>query len=303
VPEGHQFASASGEKVPLVAAGLLAGLLAGLFGVGGGILLVPAFVLLLGMNQRLAHGTSLVAIGPIAVAGLAGYGLHGEVDVPAAVSISVGAMGGALAGTRLLGILPRRVLRLAFAATLLVTAVSLFLHVSAHGHRVALTPLLVLGLFSAGLLSGTAAGLLGVGGGIVIVPVLVLLFGLDATLAKGTSLATVIPAAVVGTVSNLRQHNADLRSGLVAGFSGTVGAIGGAELAQWIPERFSVALFAGLLLVVAFRLVRGLSQDLSQDPSQALVRGLSQDLSQDPNQDLRREPRSKIFSPEDPEPR
>ena len=64
----------------LVVVGLAAGFLSGLFGVGGGVLMVPGLVLVLGMGQRLAHGTSLAAIVPIAVAGVAGYALAGEVD-------------------------------------------------------------------------------------------------------------------------------------------------------------------------------------------------------------------------------
>ena len=62
----------------IVLVGLAAGFLSGLFGVGGGVLMVPALVLVLGMGQRLAHGTSLAAIVPIALAGVLGYALGGR---------------------------------------------------------------------------------------------------------------------------------------------------------------------------------------------------------------------------------
>src|SRR4051794_29643170 len=68
-----------------IVVGLVAGLLSGIFGVGGGILIVPGLVLALGMQQRLAHGTSLAAIIPIAAAGLSGYAVAGEVDWLAAL--------------------------------------------------------------------------------------------------------------------------------------------------------------------------------------------------------------------------
>jgi uncharacterized membrane protein YfcA len=63
-----------------LAVGLGAGLLSGLFGVGGGILIVPAFVLLLKFDQRLANGTSLGAVLPISISGLITYWSHGNVD-------------------------------------------------------------------------------------------------------------------------------------------------------------------------------------------------------------------------------
>ena len=63
-----------------LAVGLGAGLLSGLFGVGGGILIVPAFVLLLKFDQRLANGTSLGAVLPISISGLMTYWSQGNVD-------------------------------------------------------------------------------------------------------------------------------------------------------------------------------------------------------------------------------
>src|SRR3712207_648885 len=105
-----------------IVVGALAGFLSGLFGVGGGILIVPGLVFLLAMDQRRAHGTSLAAIVPIAIAGVAGFVLDDAVDWPVAAAIIVGAIGGSLIGTTALQVIPQRGLRIAFIAFLLATA-------------------------------------------------------------------------------------------------------------------------------------------------------------------------------------
>src|ERR687895_1270464 len=91
--------------------GILAGGLSGLFGVGGGILIIPGLVLFLGMAQRTAHATSLAAIIPIAASGVAGYALEGSVDWPAATWLATGAAAGAVIGTKALQRLSQTTLR------------------------------------------------------------------------------------------------------------------------------------------------------------------------------------------------
>src|SRR5687767_6074920 len=109
------------------AVGLVAGFLSGLFGVGGGALIVPGLVFLLSMDQRRAHGTSLAAIIPIAAAGVVGFALEGSVDWPAAGLLSLGAVAGAVGGTEILQRLRTRTLRLTFAGLLALTALRLLL--------------------------------------------------------------------------------------------------------------------------------------------------------------------------------
>ena len=194
--------------------------MAGLFGVGGGILIVPALVLVLGMEQRLAHGTSLAAIVPIAVGGVAGYVWSGSVDWVAVAILVGGAVLGAVAGTHALHRLPQRVLRVVFSLYLLATAVSLFLNVGSTAAQERLTVPTVAGLVLIGLAAGTIAGLLGVGGGLVMVPAMILLLSMPVAVAKGTSLAVTVPTAVVGTIRNLGVRNVDLVLAGVIGIDG-----------------------------------------------------------------------------------
>lgn len=248
-------ARAQGWLVRAAVLGVVAGFLGGLFGVGGGILIVPALVLFMHMDQRLAHGTSLAAVLPIAVASLIGYTLEDKVDWPVGVLLAIGAVGGAVIGTHILHVLPQRVLGYVFAGFLLLTAVRLVAdHSSAVGRSdltVGRGALLVL----IGLITGILAGLLGVGGGIVMVPAMIVLFGIPAVVAKGTSLAVIVPTAVMGTWRNRTKHNTDLRIAAVVGMAGIVSAFAASQVSVGLSETTSNVLFAVLLAAVAVRML------------------------------------------------
>lgn len=109
----------------LVAIGLLAGLFSALFGVGGGILIVPLLILVQRFPERPAMATSLAAIGVTALAGTIGYAFVGHVDLALAALVGVPAATGAVAGAALQQRLARRWLAFAFSALLVAVAVSL----------------------------------------------------------------------------------------------------------------------------------------------------------------------------------
>jgi len=109
----------------LAAVGTAAGLFSGLFGVGGGVVLVPALVLWLGYGEREASGTSLAAIVPIAAVAAALQAAYGNVDVAYAVLVGVPAVAGVLAGTWLQQRVPQRAVSFAFAGVLVAAAVGL----------------------------------------------------------------------------------------------------------------------------------------------------------------------------------
>ena len=235
--------------------GILAGALSGLFGVGGGILIVPGLVFFLQMGQRLAHATSLAAIIPIAGSAVAGYALEGSIDWPAAAWLAGGAAVGAVVGARLLQRMSERALRRTFAGFLLLSALALLLHISDGTGRGELGPALAVGLVVAGMISGVLAGLLGVGGGIVIVPALILLFSLPNAVAKGTSLVVILPTAVAGTLQNVRKQAADLVTAGWVGLGGVVAAFVASLVSVRLDPRVSSVLFAVLLVAVAVRLL------------------------------------------------
>jgi uncharacterized membrane protein YfcA len=217
--------------------------------------MVPALVLVLGMGQRLAHGTSLAAIVPIATAGVVGYAVAGELDVAVAVCLVAGsATVGAPLGTYLLRIMPIRLLAGVFSLVMLATAVHLVAGDAEAPGRGDLTLGTVLALVAVGVLAGTLSGLLGVGGGVITVPALIVLIGLPAVVAKGSSLLVIIPTAAVGTQRNRAHDNVDLRVALVLGLSGLVSSYAASQLSVELDERLSNRLFAALLIVVAVKL-------------------------------------------------
>jgi uncharacterized membrane protein YfcA len=109
----------------LAVIGTGAGLFSGLFGVGGGTVIVPLLILWMGYEDREATGTSLGAIVLIAAAAMAAEGAYGNVHVGDGLLVGVPAVGGVLAGTALQQRVPRRTVTLLFAALLVVTAITL----------------------------------------------------------------------------------------------------------------------------------------------------------------------------------
>lgn len=116
---------ARGRAGQLALVGTAAGLFSGLFGVGGGTVIVPLLVLWLGFGEREATGTSLVAIGLIATLGAAAQAAYGTVDVAKGLLVGVPAVGGVVLGTWLQQRLGGRTISLLFAGLLVLVAVDL----------------------------------------------------------------------------------------------------------------------------------------------------------------------------------
>lgn len=234
--------------------GLLAGLLSGLFGVGGGTVIVPLLVLLLGFDQRRAAGTSLAAIVPTATVGVVSYALSGAVAWIPALLLAGGAIAGAQLGSWLLPRVSQTALRWAFVAFLAGVIVMLFVAVPSRDAVFELTAAGAVALVGLGLVTGVASGLVGVGGGIVVVPVLMLAFGTSDLVAKGTSLLMMIPAALSGTLGNVRRGNVDLVPALLIGVAACTTTAVGAWLATLVDPFAGAVLFALFLAFIAVQM-------------------------------------------------
>ena len=106
------------------------------------------------------------------------------------------------------------------------------------------------------LAGGALGGLLGVGGGILFVPALVVFLDAGQVGAEATSLLVIVPMAIVGTWRQRRNGNVDLRAGLALGLLSVPGVVAGVVLANLLPERALELSFAALCLIVAGRLLR-----------------------------------------------
>lgn len=111
--------------------GLVGGVLSGLFGIGGGLVIVPALILLVGMTPKQAAGTSLAALLlPVGILGALEYWRAGQVDVRMAILVAAGLLVGAFIGARLAVGLPNELLQRAFGVLLLLVGLRLALIVS-----------------------------------------------------------------------------------------------------------------------------------------------------------------------------
>jgi uncharacterized membrane protein YfcA len=115
----------AGRTLRLAAIGTAAGLFSGLFGVGGGVVIVPLLVLWCGFGERLATGTSLAAIVIVAAVAAGVHGLYGNVHLREGVLVGLPAVAGVLIGTELQQRISSKAISLIFAALLAVVAVDL----------------------------------------------------------------------------------------------------------------------------------------------------------------------------------
>ncbi|NLA64641.1 MAG: sulfite exporter TauE/SafE family protein [Leucobacter sp.] len=246
--------------IALVGVGLAAGMLSGLFGIGGGTIIVPALVLWLHMPQRLAAGTSVAAILPAAVVGAISYGAQGNVDWVAALCLALGIVIGAQLGTFLLSRLPVKALQWGFVVFLLIIIVSLWFVVPQREDQISITWLTGLFLVLTGFMTGVLSGVLGVGGGIIVVPVLMFFFGSNDLDAKGSSLVMMIPGSISGTLGNLRRQNVDMRAALIVGISASVCVPFSSVLATLLDPFVANVLFSFYLVIIAIQMVVRLSR-------------------------------------------
>lgn len=241
-----------------IAVGVIAGLLSGLLGVGGGFIMVPLFVLWMHVDQKKSHATSLAAIIPIASFSALGYAIQDKVDWSAWILVLAGSVFGANYGVRLLHRIPVKELKLIFAGLLLLSAIRLLWSTQPHQMLDGMASHAL--LIAIGFIAGIAAGLLGVGGGIIIVPALIIAAGLEAAVARGTSLAVIVGTAISGTVAHHRRGNIEWAIAIPTGLAGIPASMMGTYLGTSLPDRITMTLFSMVLLFTAYRMAKSVSE-------------------------------------------
>jgi uncharacterized membrane protein YfcA len=225
--------------------------------------MVPLQVIWTHTTQRRATGTSLTAIVPIAVVG-AGVYYFGrgapQLDLTVALFVMLGSSFGVIAGSVVAKRLPERALTMLVAAILLLAALK-ELHDGILGGSAAqasgppnLGPAGYLLVSLGGVVIGILSGLSGVGGGTLLVPMLVVGFGIGQRVAQGTSLLAVLPTAAFGALVHHRQGDVDLGAAGWMALAGAPLALVGGALALWLPQRVLAGLFGVALAILAVRL-------------------------------------------------
>jgi len=242
-----------------VAIGIVAGIVGGLLGVGGGLIIVPALVLVLGVSQGRAHTNALAATAAVAAAAVARLSFDDRVAFDVAGLILLGSLVGAYTGARLFARIPEIWLAWAFVALAIAGAVRMALY--GGGQEIAdaavgtnISALGAAGLVLIGLFAGALAAVLGVGGGVIYVPALATLYTFQQHLAQGTSLAVIVPTAIVATFVHSRAGRIDWRLVAGLGAGGVIGGLIGAQSALALEGPVLRRMFAGILLLAAIRM-------------------------------------------------
>lgn len=253
--------------LPLLFVGLIAGVFSGMFGIGGGVVIVPALTLLLQFDLKAATGTSLAALlMPVSIFAVMAYYRAGMLKPRVAVPVAAGLIAGAFGGALLALSLPTQTLQQLYGIFLLWI-----------GWRFA-EPRMVYAEYRAGTLrqprpvstetldasrwvlllvglgAGVLSGMFGIGGGVVIVPALVAFLHFDQKMAVGTSLAALLLPVSIGAVKAYYDAGKlDLNVALFVAIGLIFGAFAGAKIALGLPSSTVKRLYGLFLIAVALR--------------------------------------------------
>jgi uncharacterized protein len=262
--------------------GLAVGIVSGLVGIGGGVLIVPFLYFFYGhpaifgvdvlsdAQIVLAHGTSLFIIVPTSLRGALAFHRRGLVEWNAVWPIGLVSILAAMAGARLALELPPDLLRMTFGIFLLASGAQLVLRRNAgdRGAAAGEAPRLALPItIGSGVAIGLFSAILGVGGGIVAIPVLMYLVRLDVRRVAATSMGIIAITATAGTVSYmvsgfgaaglppLSIGYVDVATGIVMFIGAVISVRWGARLNQRLQPRTLALMFGALFLMIGLQLV------------------------------------------------
>ena len=250
--------------------GLLAGITGGITGGGGGIVMIPLLVGILKLDQHAAHGISLVALVFTGLAGAITYAVNGAVDVTASLLMAATAVVAARFGAHFANALPEWKLKRSFGGYLIIVSVLLLLK----PHLAALPApgwglMKITVLLLTGVLAGFTSGMMGVGGGAIMIPAMVLLAGFDQHVAQGTALLVMVPTGSAGAYTHWKLGNVrtTLLWGLVPGV--LVGSFLGASLAHTLSDGALRMIFAAVLIWTGVRYLRAKRPDQQKNEKAA----------------------------------
>jgi len=241
-------------RAPIV--GLVGGITSGLLGVGGGIVLVPMLVRFLGLDQKRAQATSLAILVFTASAAALTYRAAGPVDFRLAGLLALGSIPGVRLGALFSAGHPAATLRRFFGLFAAAVGLRLLWPNLPHGSWFALPGVAGMALeVGVGFVVGWLAGLLGVGGGVILVPILTLLFGVPQHAAQGVSLFMIVPTSIVGAWTQLKLGAVEKPLVLPVALASVVAAVAAAALAHLLPASTLRQLFGLLMVTLGARMV------------------------------------------------
>ncbi len=250
----------------LIGIGLCSGALGGLLGLGGGAFVVPALVFFLAFEQHKAHGTSLAVVLAMSVSSVITYSLHHYIDLMLALQIAIGGVFGAMIGGGIVNRIKSVALRRMFSVFLLAAGLKMsldgykmlhdiYLGLAQPGAATVGLSFSLAGMWLAlgtGVLTGFLSALLGVGGGIIMVPMLTMLLRLPQQPAQGISLAAMMPIAFTGMLKHHKLGNVDLTVAKWTSVGAVIGGVAGSCVANALdPGRLKIAFGVFVVLMAA----------------------------------------------------
>jgi uncharacterized membrane protein YfcA len=236
---------------------LLIGLVLSVLGSGGSILTVPVLLYLIGMQPQLAIASSLCIVGAISLISSMGFIKHKKVSWPHVLLFGLPGMAGTYLGAWLSSFFSSDIQLTVFVILMLIGAVMMWRNQSSRYKADKLNSAKIL---SQGLAVGVVTGFVGVGGGFLIVPALVLLGGIEMSLAIGTSLLIISMNSLVGFAkyysllsSKGFEFDWSIIAIMIAG--GLVGSIAGQWINQYLPKAVLQKIFAVFLVLMALFIV------------------------------------------------
>lgn len=253
----------TGREFLLAGLGLVAGFLSAFLGIGGGLLVVPVLMVALHYPIKRAVGTSLATIVLVSLVGVLAESVvkWSNIHWILGFMLICGSLLGSWAGAKALIRLPETPLRIAYAGFLALAAYRIFVSAGAQDGSGLLTlaqsPLTGLALsVAAGVLAGVSSVLFGIGGGIVIVPALSILFSeIPFHAARATSLVTIVPTSAYGAWQHRQMGTVDWTVARRLVPTGLIGAVLGVLAVNRLPARPCRLAFAAFLVLAAMRLL------------------------------------------------
>lgn len=254
------------NTIALLLVGLIAGVASGMFGIGGGIVIVPALVIL-GFDLKEAVGTSLGAqLMPVGIFAVIAYYRAGRLKISIAVPIAIGLIVGSIVGAEIVRNLETITLQRLYGIFLVWMGWRFAEPLKLWQRWRTKTPappapeettdtrFSWFFLLMVGAVAGIAAGMFGIGGGAIIVPALVAFLQFDQKLAVGTSLAALLlPVGLGAVVTYYQDGNLELATAALVAIGLIAGSLGGAKIALGLSSKTVKQLYGFFLIFIGLR--------------------------------------------------
>ncbi len=244
----------------VICAAFIIGIIASMVGIGGSSLIVPILIFGLNLPPRTAVGTALVTVCFMGISSTARYYKGGLIDLKLVTPMVIGSLAGAQIGVMVNEVIPEDLIMRLFGLIMLVMVPVMLLKGDDKNNLGGFNPSLNISLIfsfvllSIGFAAGFASGLLGIGGGLIMVPLLTL-SGISMHMSVASSLFVMIFSGISGVGGHLSLGNVDLFVGLIMALGVTIGAQVGSNIALKLDPYYLKIIFGIVMVIIGLRML------------------------------------------------